>query len=150
MTVYRRFPGKEALVEAVLQREVQRFFADLVGSMPSEGTLAERVAAVFATGTHRVISEPLFSRLLETDPEAVLPFVTTRGGALVDFVISYVERVMAADPEAHGLPEERIAQAAETIVRLGHSIVLSTGPRSRPREQDLRALGLAVLGPLLT
>src|ERR671931_1840485 len=43
MTVYRRYPGKEALVAAVLQREVQRFLAE-VASLPAEGSLAERVA----------------------------------------------------------------------------------------------------------
>src|ERR687888_714351 len=53
MTVYRRYPGKDALVAAVLQREVQRFFAEIVASLPSEGALPERVAEVFAKGIHR-------------------------------------------------------------------------------------------------
>ena len=149
MTVYRRYPGKEALLGAVFQREVQRFLEEVTATMPKEGTLAERVATVFATGMRKTVEHPLYSRLLQTDPEAVLPFVTVNGGPLLDFATAYVRDAIASDEEAEGVSENRIEVAAEAITRLGHSIALTNTPLDCPSRDDLRTLALAVVDPLL-
>ncbi|MDN3558132.1 TetR/AcrR family transcriptional regulator [Halomonas maura] len=47
MTLYHHFPGKEALVEAVLEQRHERFMASLGAAVESAGTAEARLRAVF-------------------------------------------------------------------------------------------------------
>jgi AcrR family transcriptional regulator len=149
-TVYRRYPGKDALVTAVLEREVRHLFERVTASLPEEGTLAERVAEIFATGVGEAISHPLLTRLLHTDPEAVLPFLTIHSGPLIDLGRRFVETAITADPAAESLEPARIADATEALVRIGHTYMLEATASSRPSRERLRELAVTLTTPLLT
>src|SRR3954463_11163384 len=47
VTIYRRFPGKEALVEAVILGEAQRFFAELEAAVAGIESVEERIVEAF-------------------------------------------------------------------------------------------------------
>ena len=120
MTIYRRFGRKEALVEAVMLRELARFLAELDGAVMRGTTVDEGLAEGFAFGIRSAREHPLFSRLLETEPEAFLPYVTLDGGPLVAAATEFVtDRVLSADPTAEA------RAVAEALVRLAHSLVLT-------------------------
>ncbi len=151
-TVYRRFPQKARLVEAVLLREATRVTAEVDEAMTQAATVEEQSATGFTAFAHFISDRPLLVRLLrgdtDHDGEAVAP------GALVDQVM-----VMARDYIAgwiRGLQEEGrylgvdADIVAEIQARLAVSLVLA--PEGRIPMQDdgaTRAFARKYLVPLL-
>ncbi len=151
-TVYRRFPQKARLVEAVLLREAARATAAVDAAMSQAGTVEEQAAAGFTAFAHTIAERQLLVRLLrgdvDHDGEAVAP------GALVDQIM-----VMARDYIAGWIRELQAAGryrdvdaevVAEIQARLALSLVLA--PEGRiPMHDDAatRAFATKYLVPLL-
>src|SRR3954451_5360625 len=79
VTIYRRFPSKDALVEAVILGEAQRFFAELEDAVADITSAEERVVEAFAHTLAAAREQRLLNRLLRSEPEAVVPHLTTDG-----------------------------------------------------------------------
>jgi AcrR family transcriptional regulator len=125
-TLYRRFDGKDALVAAVLVRECRRFFTSIVSATGELPTVRERLIEGFVVGVRYARQDPLLNRLLASDPEALLPYLTTDGGALVavarDFLVQQGENLHGALPAVGGRAP---AGVAELFVRLAISFTLT-------------------------
>ena len=78
MTLYRRYPDLEAVLAALMTRE----FGRLIGQAAEGATTRERVVAMVVNGSRALASDPLFVRLLDVDPELLLPYVTRRLGGM--------------------------------------------------------------------
>src|ERR671914_164633 len=81
MTLYPRFPDLESLLSALMTRE----FGRLVARARDAGdgaTARERVVAMTVGGARALACDPLFERLVDVDPELLLPYVTTRLGGV--------------------------------------------------------------------
>jgi AcrR family transcriptional regulator len=146
MTIYRRFARKEALVEAVMLRELARFLDELDAAVMRGATVEERLAEGFVFGIRGARKHPLFKRLLETEPEAFLPYVTRDGGPLVAAATDFVAaNILGADPSA-----DDARAAAELLVRLAQSLVLT--PQSGlplDDERDARDFAGQLVGAVL-
>ena len=97
-TLYRYFPGKELVLEALVLREARELFALLdteLGTGDEPGPLFERglLAALTYLRAH-----PLLQRVLRSEPQAILPLLTVQGAPLleaaVDFATPYIERAV--------------------------------------------------------
>src|SRR5262245_59019499 len=67
-TIYRRFPTKDDLFENVVRREAELFFTALDGA--TRGCNPQRaVIEAFALGVRLVHDSPLYSRIVESEPE---------------------------------------------------------------------------------
>lgn len=79
MTLYRRFPDVTSIIQELMTRE----FGAVVGQVLStEGpTVRDRLVRGAVRGADALSSHPLFRRLLEVDPELLLPYLTDRVGA---------------------------------------------------------------------
>ncbi|MEA2449540.1 MAG: hypothetical protein QOG63_1472, partial [Thermoleophilaceae bacterium] len=83
VTIYRRFPGKDRLVEAVILGEAQRFFAELETAVAGLESIEERIVEAFVHTLSAAREQRLLNRLLRTEPEMLLPHLTTDGGRVV-------------------------------------------------------------------
>jgi AcrR family transcriptional regulator len=73
-TVYRNFPGgKEAVVGAVVDTEVSRFFSALAVRMGEATTLEDALVAGVNEAAVRISGHRALARLMEEEPEVVLP-----------------------------------------------------------------------------
>jgi AcrR family transcriptional regulator len=145
-TLYRRFDGKDALVQAVLVRESRRFFASIAAAVEDLATQRERLVEGFVVGVRYARDDRLLNRLLASDPEALLPYLTTNGGAVVaaarDFLVRQAPDAPAGDRTPSGI--------AEVFVRLAISFTLM--PDSAiPLDSDesVRAFARGYLAPLM-
>jgi AcrR family transcriptional regulator len=148
-TLYRRFDGKDALVQAVLVRECHRFFTSIVAAIGDLPTMEERLVEGFVIGVRHAREHPLTNRLMASDPEALLPYLTVNGGLVVavarDFLVRQGERDAPA-PAGGRTP----AGVAELFVRLAISFTLT--PQSAiPLDTDAaaRAFARSYLAPLM-
>ncbi len=79
MTVYRRFPDVEALLQALMTREFLTVLTDVVRVEAS--TARARLAVGVTRGAHALSEHPLFNRLMDVDPELLMPYAFHRYGA---------------------------------------------------------------------
>lgn len=141
-TVYRRFDGRNQIVEAVLAREVHRFFTSILASTAHVERFEDLVVESFLTGL-RASEASLLAALVRAEPE-LLALLTIDGGAVVaaarDFLVA-----------AYGPSDAPVAMVAEVLVRLAISLVL-TPETSIPLHDDAaaRAALHRLLDPLLT
>jgi TetR/AcrR family transcriptional regulator, repressor for uid operon len=141
VTLYRRFPRKRDLIEAVITRELHRFlraFEQAVAPLP---TMADRVVEGFALTLRLARGHPLLSKLLATEPGTVLPLVTLQAGPYLAVTRAYLARHLGT-PESDAL--------AETFIRVTLSFVLipdSAIPLGN--DEDTRAYARRHLVPLL-
>jgi AcrR family transcriptional regulator len=146
-TLYRRFDGKDALVQAVLVRESRRFFGSIADAVAGVSTVEDRLVEGFVVGVRYARADRLLNRLLASDPEALLPYLTTNGALVVAAARDFLVRQGGSRaPVGDRTPEG----VAELFVRLAISFTLM--PESAiPLESDgqVRAFARAYLAPLM-
>jgi AcrR family transcriptional regulator len=124
MTVYRRFGGKQRLVDALTVRESRRCLAELDAAAPFDAPLEEQVAAGFVTALRIAREHPLLIRLARVEPETVLEAFTADESRLFVTMRAFVGVRMRAAQEAGVLGAVPIDEIAELGVRLCISFVL--------------------------
>lgn len=124
-TLYRRYAGKEELATAVLANAITSLLTDLDSTVSKDGPADEQISNAIVRVLLRVRDAPLLTRLLETDPELVLPLITVRGETLMmlgtNFITGHLRRLMADGLIAELDP----APVAEVLTRFVHSLFLT-------------------------
>ena len=153
ITIYRRFPKKENLIEAVLLRELQAFLGDLVrvgeDDLSPEGKMIERIAFALQYLRHHL----LLRRLLRTEPESILPSLTVSGGPVVDLAREQVAALIRRDFFGDQVPPAEGERHVQIVAELGVRIVLSfilTPSSAIPMDTlaDARAFATDLIAPV--
>ena len=153
-TVYRRYENKNVLVQAALVRESARFFGEIVAAVGPLPTVRERLVEGFVVGLRLVRTDALLTRLLVSDPEELVPYLTLRGAGVIaaasEFLVAQYEQV--AGPRMAGDPMSREPRVlAEMLVRLAISFTLTpTGVIAVDDDAAVRQFADAYLAPLLS
>jgi AcrR family transcriptional regulator len=113
MTLYRRFPDLETLLSRLMTWEFGRVVEE-ARAAGAGGSCRERAVAMVTTAARRLHEDPLFDRLLDVDPELLLPYVTVRLGGM--------QRMAVA-----GLAAELKAGCGDGSVRDGDPEILAGG-----------------------
>ncbi|MGY2030534.1 TetR/AcrR family transcriptional regulator [Nocardia gipuzkoensis] len=79
VTIYRRFAGKENLVDAVLERETQRMLAEVTAIVVTSAEVDVRIEETVLHVLRQTRMHQLVGRLLTVAPEEALAFYTVRG-----------------------------------------------------------------------
>jgi len=118
MTLYRRFPDLEGVLAALMTREFGRLVADAAAQAEGATTRA-RVVEMVVHGSRALAEDPLFERLLDVDPELLLPYVTQRLGGMQKMAVEASARILAdADDSIRSdVPPATLAAGMELISR---------------------------------
>ena len=143
-TVYRYFSSKDRLITMLLLREEERLLAGVRTGLDGQKDFEDGLADAILFCLRFARDHPLVERVLATDAETLLPYLTTRAGALVARARAHVVELLRSRPGL--LPDLREA-AADAIVR----VVLSSAvtPPDRPPERVARDLARIVAGALV-
>ena len=142
MTLYRRYADVTSLLQALMTREFTQILGDVEDEAAGLPSARERLVAVAVAGVARLTRHPLFLRIVDVDPELLLPYLTTRRGA---FQRAAVEAFAArlADGAAEGsIAVADPAAAARTIELTLRGFAFQTlAPGAEAeREQELAEL----------
>jgi AcrR family transcriptional regulator len=114
MTVYRQYADLETLVSALLTRELVEVFADVEVEVSGLPTARERLVGAALLVVGRVDSNAVYRRVLDLDPEMLLPLVVDRFGstqrAALELIAAQV-REGQADGSIHAGDADRMAVA---------------------------------------
>lgn len=146
-TLYRRFRDKDALVQAVLVRESRAFFGSIAEAVAGVATEEERLVEGFTVGVRYARADRLLNRLLASDPEALLPYLTTNGELVVAAARDFLVQTSEAAPPAD---DRTPAGVAEVFVRLAISFtLLPASAIPLDTDDEVRAFARAYLAPLM-
>jgi len=123
MTVYRRFGGKQELVESLSVRECRRCLAQIAAAIDEGSDPAEQIGAGFVAALGVARGHPLLQRLTAIEPQALLAALGPEPGGVVsmmrDFLVGWIEEAKRQG----GLREVDSEQGAELLLRLGISFL---------------------------
>ena len=119
-TVYRRFPTKDDLLEQVVRREAELFFATLdratAGCDPQQA-----VIEAFALGVRLVQDSPLYSRIVESEPELFGMFSRSHVFPIRQFADGIAHTLRRCGAE---IPEPDLADIADILLRVALGIIV--------------------------
>ncbi len=135
-TLYRWYGSKDGIVAAVVLRETRRFLTEVESHVDPAGAPEDQLAEVTVVVARRLRDQPLLRRLIETEPDDVLPRLTTGGWPIIragaEYLTGHIERLM---------DEGRIdrfdpAPLAEILARVTHSMLLTPTTTLRLDDDD--------------
>lgn len=148
MTVYRRFPRRDDLVEALRLRETQRFLTAVSEAIDDAAAPGDRVTAAFVAAVTFARTHPLLRRLAETNPGLALETVASNNGEVLRMGTAFIAREIHG--EAPGEPSQPVRWVADAFARL--FITYLGAPPTDPDvadEAQLRRFAQAVLTPMV-
>jgi AcrR family transcriptional regulator len=139
MTVYRRYPDGASLMRALMTREFGGVLLGVRAETSSLPTGRDRLVEAAVGTIGLLMTHPLMLRLLELDPELLLPYLTQRIGQFQELVLQAIGALIS-DGQADGSIREgepaTLAAACELAFR-GPVI----GARALDEQERERALG---------
>jgi AcrR family transcriptional regulator len=153
ITIYRRFPKKENLVEAVVLRELKSFLDRLGQVGGDDASAADKMVERIAFALQYLGNHPLLRRLLRTEPESILPSLTVNGGVVVDMAREHIAAFIRHDLFGTRTPPPEAERHVQLVAELGVRIVLSfilTPSSAIPMAtlEDARAFASDLIAPV--
>jgi AcrR family transcriptional regulator len=128
-TLYRRFPTKSALIDAVVLAEARRYLEGSAEARSHAATFEERMvySTVFSVTFMREHS--LLKRLLRTEPETILPSLTVDAGAILDYAsentVGLLRTELYGTAKTTEAQERHLRTVAELHTRLTLSFIVT-------------------------
>lgn len=135
-TMYRRWPNVQAVVADLLTRE----FAAVAAPLAVEAVSPVRTALV--DGVVGIVGEvrrhPLLRKIVDVDPEVLLPYLLSRRGKTTDLQLALLESYLVAGVSDGSVRDADVKLMARAVLLTAWSFVF-TGPLLVAR-RDCRAL----------
>ncbi|HEY1966665.1 MAG TPA: TetR/AcrR family transcriptional regulator [Pseudonocardia sp.] len=146
-TVYKYVGDQDSIIAAVIQREFELFLARLRPVLELRLPFDEHLVAVMTFVVGQAREHPLLQAALRDTPERLLPWFTTRAGALVEQVeplaLPGIRRYIAAGE----LPDVDPRMLLDALCRIGLSLVFTNGLFDLSDPDALRAYLTSFLRP---
>jgi AcrR family transcriptional regulator len=142
MTLYRRYADVTSLMQALMTREFTQIIRELDEDVARLPNARARVVEAAVVGVDRLTRHPLFLRIVDVDPELLLPYITTRRGAFQRAAVeAFVARLVDGVDEG-SIAVDDPAAAARTIelALRGFAFQTLAPGAAAEREQELDEL----------
>jgi AcrR family transcriptional regulator len=94
MTIYRLVPDVETLLLDVMTHDLGAMLSEIEAEVAHKRSARARLVAQTVEAAYRLPDEPLFRRVLDVDPELLLPYLTVRVGATQQLALGRIRRVV--------------------------------------------------------
>lgn len=143
MTVYRRYPRRDDLVDALVHRETQRFLAAVSDAIERVENPNNGVAEAFTAAIRFAREHPVVRRVGTAEPAAIGDWAE-----LMDMGAAFIANYIHGD--ADGQPGREVRWVADVFARLFFTYISS--PPSDPDvsdDEELRQFAHQVLTPMV-
>jgi TetR/AcrR family transcriptional regulator, repressor for uid operon len=149
ITVFRRFGSKDALVERLMLRELERFLASVERTFASVSDPGDRVVEGFVACVRAGTEHPLVARLARVEPGLALERLHRGDPAPIDVGRAFVAHHLRAGLPARDPLAKRADAVADVLVRLAAAYVFFPGPLVDLRDKaSVRAFARTALVPI--
>ena len=126
MTIYRTWPDMPTLLGDLMTREWAGVVERVVAAEPRDASPADRLVHA-VVGTVRTLRDnELFLRIVELDPELLLPYLLSRRGRSQDGILALLEEAVREGQADGDVRAGNPVALARTMVLAAHGFVLST------------------------
>ncbi|MGB8650791.1 MAG: TetR/AcrR family transcriptional regulator [Mycobacteriales bacterium] len=125
MTVYRQFSDLDTLVGALLTRELVAVLDEVDARVRSLPTARERLVAAAVEVVRRLDAHPLYRRVLDLDPELLLPLVVDRFGSTQRAAMARIAEQVRAGQQDGSVRAVDPQRAATCVLLTAQSFVFS-------------------------
>lgn len=145
MTLYRRFPDVAAMIAALMTREFTGVLRDAALAVADRDPARARIVGAAVVGAEQIASNDLWRRIVDVDPELLLPYVTRRLGRVQEAGLLLLQAQVAegiADGSIRDEDPGRLAATIELALR-GHVLAAhaaTTAQRARTCQELERML----------
>ncbi|MFC9699763.1 TetR/AcrR family transcriptional regulator [Streptomyces sp. NPDC056943] len=125
MTIYRRWPDVRSLVGDLMTRE---WIAVAAGAMPpsdEDRPEGERIVEGLVAGAAAFRAHPLFHKIIDVDPELLLPYILDRRGASQDALLGLLHTALEDGHEDGSVRRVRADLQARSLLLVVQSFTLS-------------------------
>ncbi|MEW2448209.1 TetR/AcrR family transcriptional regulator [Streptomyces parvulus] len=146
MTLYRRWPDVRSLVGDLMTRE---WIAVATGAIPDPvtgGGTRARVVAGMVAGVEAFRAHPLFRKIVDVDPELLLPYVLDRRGASQEALLGLLTDALGQGHADGSVRRAHPARQARSVLLVVQSFALSL--RTMTDEDDAELTSAAFLAEL--
>ena len=155
MTIYRRWPDMQTLLADLMTREWAVVVED--AALTEAASPLQRLAGGVAATVRQLRGNELFAKILEVDPELLLPYLLDRRGRTQDAILGLVEAVILEGQADGSVRAGDPRLLARSLMLAAHGFALSTqtmtgtpelpGPSEADLDGELRALVERYLQP---
>ena len=155
MTIYRRWPDMQTLLADLMTREWAVVVED--AALTAGASPLQRLAGGVAATVTQLRRNELFAKILEVDPELLLPYLLDRRGRTQDAILGLVEAVIAEGQADGSLRPGEPRLLARSLMLAAHGFALSMqtmtgapdapGPTEEELDRELRTLVERYLRP---
>jgi AcrR family transcriptional regulator len=149
MTVYRRYPSREDLVQALVARETQRFLKAVADGNARETDPFDKLVEAFIAAVEFTRAHPMLRRAREAEPGWVIEGAAADDARLLAMGTAFIAGYIHGDRP--GPPSRRARWIADVWARL--FITYVAVPPSDPdfaSDGELRRFAREVLAPMVT
>jgi AcrR family transcriptional regulator len=124
MTIYRRWPDVRTLVADLMTRE----WAGVVARVapPGDGSpVRPKAVSALVAGVSALRAHPLFLKIMEVDPEVLLPYILERRGTSQDAMLRAFEATLRAGHRDGSIRLGHPARQARSVLLILQSFAMS-------------------------
>jgi AcrR family transcriptional regulator len=125
MTLYRLVPDVTTLVLEVMTRDFAALFGEAEAEAARRRTARARIVAAIVEIVRRLPDEPLFRRVLDVDPELLLPYLTERIGSTQRLAVDHIRRMLEDGVADGSVRRGDLDVLATTLVTVAVPFVIS-------------------------
>ncbi len=143
MTVYNRYPDVASVRQALMGREFSWIIEQASAETNETADIREQIVTLAIRGLELLCTHELFQRLLDVDPELLLPYITQRPGHFQDSAAAVLAtRLKHAIAQGAVRPEDpnRLARSMLLAMR-GYAYSTRDGTPRAQRRLTLQDLG---------
>lgn len=128
-TIYRYFPGgRDELLREAVGWEMDRFFIRLAVAIDDAPDFATALAEGLVFARHAILEHAVLQKVLQTEPERLLPFITVESHRVEPLVAAYLVPMLEHERDLGRLrPGVEIGTAADYLARMTLSLIANPG-----------------------
>jgi AcrR family transcriptional regulator len=148
-SIYRQFPTRESLVEALVQRTTQRHMTQIVGRLPEDADPVSFLAESTVIVATELIDDPLLRTISDQYDERTVAYMLANNSAVLQMAEAALEEMLNADGGARFRPGIRPKDLAQFLISTSISMLLGVIPGSEDPEVARRYIDVFMLPALV-
>ncbi len=145
MTLYRRWPDTQALVADLMTREWGRVVNEAVATLDPSADPLHRITEGVVGIVRRLRADELLRRIIDLDPEVLLPYLLDRRGRSQDYLATSLAGLIRKGQRHESIREGDAVVLARSLLLACHGFALSAHTMTDsdagipPRDADVSA-----------
>ncbi len=125
MTIYRTWPDMPQLLGDLMTREWSGVVETAVGGQDPDRSAVERLVGGIVGTVRALRDNELFVRIIELDPELILPYLLSRRGRSQDLILALTQEAIADGQGTGEIRKGDPVAMARALLLTAHGFVLS-------------------------